>query len=473
MKFYCEDLKIRDEYGRQRIFKGINLCMKDPNVSPAGLKRFLYTADGIYLENCKKYGVNIIRLGITWALMEPKRGIYNNEALTVIKEFANDCEDMGIYVVIDMHQDLFSKKFHGDGAPEWAIDKNIKAQKYLAIWAEGYFYMDSLQQAFNNFWNNKNGYLDDFARCWNHIRNYLKDCTNVIGFDYLNEPFVDKNGRKIFLEIAKKMSSLSFGKDIDFEKYFIASKDRAGFIKSVLKIASQIKSLGGAKKLLNDIDDYDNFKQIIDGLEKYTDGFNKGAYQKFADKMAEENRTGKLNFFEHNYYANLGINFDIDMPENSIYSPHAYDLFIDSPLYDNYSSDERLRYILDKIRDNQLKMNVPVIFGEWGGKGFIGEKWIDHIDYIYNQFEKNQWSSIYWHLDRKINKLVKVFTRPYPCAVCGNITEYSTDSKSRKFTMRWVQEEDCNKVKNIVFIPQLGFTEIDGKKGKNEITMQY
>ncbi|MGN0527482.1 MAG: cellulase family glycosylhydrolase [Eubacterium sp.] len=473
MKFYCDNMKIRDEHDRQRIFKGINLCMKDPKISPRRLKKFLYTAGSTSLEACKKCGVNIIRLGITWALIEPKRGIYNNEALTVIKEFVNDCEDMGIYVVIDMHQDLFSKKFHGDGAPDWAIDDNIKGQKYLAIWAEGYFYMDSVQQAFSDFWNNKNGCLDDFARCWDYLRNYFKDCSNVIGFDYLNEPYVDKNGRKIFLEIVKRMYALSFGKDFDFEKYFIASKDRNGFIKSVLKIASAVKSPSGVKKLLSDIDDYGNFKNVIDGLEKYTDEFNKGNYQKFTDMMSGKNKTDKFNLFEHNYYANLGVNFDIDMPKNSIYSPHAYDLFIDSPLYDNYSSNDRVQYILDKIRDNQLKMNVPVIFGEWGGTGFTGEKWTEHIDYIYRQFEKNQWSSIYWHLDNNKKRLIEVFNRPYPCAVCGDITEYSTDVNSRTFTMRWVQADDCKDVKNIVFIPQLGFTEIDGKKGENSITMKY
>ena len=72
-----------------------------------------------------------------------------------------------------------------------------------------------------------------------------------------------------------------------------------------------------------------------------------------------------------------------------------------------------------------------------------------------------------------VKKLIEIFNRPYPCAVCGDISEYSTDAKSRVFKMRWVQEDDCKDVKNIVFIPQLGFTEIDGKKGENSITMKY
>ena len=57
----------------------------------------------------------------------------------------------------------------------------------------------------------------------------------------------------------------------------------------------------------------------------------------------------------------------IEPPDNSIYSPHVYDLFIDSPLYNKYSSNERVRYIFDNVRKNQLNMNVPVVMGEWGG----------------------------------------------------------------------------------------------------------
>ena len=51
--------------------------------------------------------------------VEPVEGQYNETYLDVIEDIINQAGVYGIYTLIDMHQDLFSEKFCGDGMPMW------------------------------------------------------------------------------------------------------------------------------------------------------------------------------------------------------------------------------------------------------------------------------------------------------------------------------------------------------------------
>ncbi len=65
MSFQCDNLVIRDEYGRERLFKGFNCCIKDP--------QYLESSISDYEKQIPKmlqYGCNIIRLGIFWFIIE-------------------------------------------------------------------------------------------------------------------------------------------------------------------------------------------------------------------------------------------------------------------------------------------------------------------------------------------------------------------------------------------------------------------
>lgn len=473
-KFYSDNLVIRDKYGRERIFRGINLCVKDDRAHIGTIERE-YLKEKLF-DNLDKCGINVIRLGTTWASIEPCEGQYNDKLINVYKKFVAKCKEHNIYVMLDMHQDLFSSLFHGDGAPKWAIDKSIKGKKYFAIWAEGYFYMDSVAQAFYNFWHNKDGIMDSFVRAWKYYVHCFKGYDNIIGYDFLNEPYVDKNGRTIFLSIVKSICKTAFNKDYDFTDYFKPGRDKIGFALMALKLFFTVRNRKRLHSLLCTMDSRENFSKAIDGIEIYTNDFNSQQYQSFIDNMDEcVNKENIFTFFEHNYYSNLGIPFEIKIRDNYIYSPHAYDLFIDSPLYSKYSSNNRVSVILENIRKNQLKMNVPVLFGEWGGGGPKGGKWIEHIDYIMDVFEKYHWSAIYWAMNFSDKKLVNVYNRPYPVAVCGDIINIHTDSGKRRFCLEWNQGSDFDNkdAKTVVFVPDKGFTQYLGKTGINKIEIEY
>lgn len=467
----CKGTDIYDEYGRQRIFRGVNICLKLKKADLPEVKKQLLKKKVI--KNLKSAGVNIVRLGVTWASLEESRGEYSAELADILHKFAKRCEKEGIWLMPDMHQDLFSHYFHGDGAPEWAVDHSLKRKTQLAVWAEGYFYMNGVQRAFADFWEDKNNIQQDFINCWKFLASSFSDCSNIIGCDYFNEPYPQSGGRELFINILNGISKIA-GKNADFHSCFYHNREKAGMVIAVLKIISALKSQAGFKKLMKAIDDEKNFPLLIDGKDDIIADFSKNYYQPFFERISKEVNCG-LNIFEHSYYSNLGIPFYIDTPENSVYSPHAYDIFVDSPLYNRYCSNNRISYILGRIRENQLKMNVPVIMGEWGGIQ-NGAKSLEHIDFIMNIFEKYQWSSIYWNMRFDDKKLLSVFNRPYPVAVYGKIEKIHTDCENRKFTLIWYQPKPCkqySKQSNIIYVPGKGMTCFCGAAGKNKIEIEY
>ena len=469
--FYCDNLKIRDEYGRERIFRGLNHCVKEHWANKHLVRKHLLKES--LFENMASVGVNIIRFGITWAAIEPHEGEYNDELIFALKEYIQKCAKHNFYVMFDMHQDLFSHHFHGDGAPKWAIDPSYPNPRQYAIWAEGYFYMQGVQNAFYDFWTNRNNIQTKFIKMWEYVADSLSDCENIVGYDYFNEPYIHKDGRKVFLNLASNVIKTAYGKDVDFEKYFKNCKDKTGFAKMALKIYSFIRTRKGLLNILSTMDCEEKFYDAINGLKKYTTEFNSDYYQPFFDNACEKvNKKGVFNIFEHNYYANMGLPFEIQLKENDVYSPHAYDIFVDSPLYNKYASDNRVGCILKEIRKNQLNMNVPVIFGEWGGAA-PGHEWFRHIDFIMGEFEKYHWSSIYWGYDFKKDGLNEIFNRPYPVAVCGDIEEIKTDSKNRKFTLKWTCDKDFGDVLTEIYIPSKGIVTYENKIGQNEIAIKY
>ena len=291
-----------------------------------------------------------------------------------MKKFVSTAQDNNIYVLLDVHQDLYCSKFRfGDGAPSW-VTKDYPRKRPVAIWAEGYFYFKDVQRAFNDFWRNKNDVQSDFSEFWDKLVLEFKGFDNVIGYDFLNEPMITDHSNKIFCQLAGNGLKEGTNENLCVDDYFKNGRERRGFIRMFFAFMHRVNKHGGLKKFLNKLDSYEAFGNAVNGLEKYTEGFNREYYQPFVDSMADKIDDDKLAFFEHNYYSNLGIPFEIQTKDNYIYSPHAYDLFIDSPLYNNYSSNARIKYIIDSIHKNQLTMNVPVVMGEWGGSAQNGHK---------------------------------------------------------------------------------------------------
>lgn len=479
MSFTIKDMTIRDEYNRQRIFKGVNICFKGRE-NQHEIYEFFDKFENDKSFRDEQYdmltsnGVNLIRLGFTWAMLEPKKNQFDEKIISYLKLFVDECQKRNIYIVLDLHQDLFySNGKYGDGAPKW-ITRDYKEKQPLAIWAEGYFYMQDVQRAFNDFWRNKNGMQDEFITMWKRLDDEFKGFDNVLAYDYFNEPMINDNSNKIFCLLINNALKQGLNVDFDAQKYFGAKFERLGFFRMALAVLFKIKTVGRLKLLLKNLDDYNVFDKVIDGAQKYVKEFDEKYYQPFINKITSQcSCKNGFDFFEHSYYSNLGIPFSIESPDNSIYSPHVYDLFIDSPLYNKYSSNERVRYIFDNVRKNQLNMNAPVVMGEWGGLCPKKTDWFSHIDFVYSLIEQNQWSSIYWNYYFENDEFVRLMNRPYPIAVCGDIISYRTDSNERKFFMEYKVSDDYVLAETQIYVPNKGVQKFKSNYGINKIEISY
>jgi endoglycosylceramidase len=66
-------------------------------------------------------GFNLLRLPLSWSGLEPQRGVFAPAFLDELTRVVSLCRDHGVLVLLDLHQDAWSKEIGEDGAPLWAI----------------------------------------------------------------------------------------------------------------------------------------------------------------------------------------------------------------------------------------------------------------------------------------------------------------------------------------------------------------
>lgn len=130
--------QIVDEFGRTRFFHGTNVVMKEPP-----WHRPLEWVPGVSsfgkqdVQNLHDLGLNIVRLGHSWAGAEPVRGLYNQTFLDILKKQTKMAEDHGLYVLVDVHQDCLSRQFCGHGVPDVSRCQSMLASMILTLLCSG------------------------------------------------------------------------------------------------------------------------------------------------------------------------------------------------------------------------------------------------------------------------------------------------------------------------------------------------
>ena len=121
----------RDAEGRMLMLRGMNYVNKDK------ANKFLNLTKDEAFVNLKKWGYNTVRMGVNWSGLEPHPGQYDTTYLKDLDTRLEYARQHGIYVILDMHQDLYSIKF-GNGAPLWATLDNDLPNYTGGVWSDAY-----------------------------------------------------------------------------------------------------------------------------------------------------------------------------------------------------------------------------------------------------------------------------------------------------------------------------------------------
>lgn len=75
----------------------------------------------------REWGIHLVRLGVMWESVETSLNFYNMTYLDEVDKLITKFGENGISVIVDAHQDLFSKKTCGEGMPTFYVNDIMTA----------------------------------------------------------------------------------------------------------------------------------------------------------------------------------------------------------------------------------------------------------------------------------------------------------------------------------------------------------
>lgn len=197
-----KDRRIVDDQGRQVLLRGANVnalgeyAQNDPALEPTA------PVTGKDWDAMAAHGFSVVRLIISWSLLEPERGKIDKSYIQKVAKTVQAANERGIYVVLDAHQDAWSMysvtpkeaacpagtepTIGWNGAPKWATITD-GATTCLAP-GENRESAPAVKRAFANFYANTDGIADQLTKVWAAVAEEFADNPGVAGYDLLNEP---------------------------------------------------------------------------------------------------------------------------------------------------------------------------------------------------------------------------------------------------------------------------------------------
>ncbi|WP_257141398.1 cellulase family glycosylhydrolase [Bacillus toyonensis] len=179
---------IRDKNGRALILHGYNTS----GSAKHSIDGMPWISETHVKQEAEELGSNFVRFLIFWSRIEPEPGKYDETYLKKVEERIEWYKKQGMYVLLDMHQDLYGTKFNGNGAPTWATYDDGLPVKDQDPWPLTYL-QPGVMRAFDNFWNNKHQIQTHYGEMWKFVAQRFADHDAVIGYDIMNEPFGGSN----------------------------------------------------------------------------------------------------------------------------------------------------------------------------------------------------------------------------------------------------------------------------------------
>jgi endoglycosylceramidase len=170
--------RLVDGQGRAVVLHGVNVVYKLAPYTPDFTR-----ADARHVRG---WGMNAIRLGVSWRALEPTRGVLDAGYAARVRRLVRVAGAEGLWVLIDMHQDLWSERFAGNGAPDWAtIDDG---QPFVPTPFPYGYLQPAVGRSFTSFWTNRDGIRTAYVGAYAGLAKLLAHEDAVIGYDAMNEP---------------------------------------------------------------------------------------------------------------------------------------------------------------------------------------------------------------------------------------------------------------------------------------------
>ena len=225
--FLMHDEGLFDATGRRVFLRGVNVSGKLPlghttwtyypprKGSFVGSLFDLETID-THLRRLAGCGFTLLRLNVPWEALEPEsEGVYDAAYIAYLLAVVRACARHGMWVVIDSHQDAWSRWTGGDGAPKWTMERlgmrpDVFAQTRSAwfhrgkaghIWFTNYTLYGAGTMLALFFGGNRfapatkvagvnvQAWLQGaYIRAWCEVARVLAEERNVLGFEPMNEP---------------------------------------------------------------------------------------------------------------------------------------------------------------------------------------------------------------------------------------------------------------------------------------------
>jgi endoglycosylceramidase len=360
------------------------------------------------------WGMNCVRLGILWDGLEPEPGRIDTAYLDRIARLLGWARAAGLYVLLDMHQDLYSVKF-SDGAPAWATLDEGKPHTTGAVWSDAYYISEAVQTALDHFWANSPGpdgvgLQEHYARVWRAVALRFKDEPAVVGFDLMNEPFPGQEARLV--------QRASFGRLAEQ----LALRPAVAKL-TMEQLAEMQATPEGRRTLLGWLADLGLYQSMLGAAAPVMQEFDRQRLQPFyarVHRAIREVDPTHLVFFEPAMSANLGIPTALVPLTDSegrcdprqAYAPHGYDLVVDTSSLDLTSRD-RVALIFRRHGEFARKHGLAMVVGEWGAY-YLDAKAAGEARFVIRQFEALGCGDLYWDFQRQLvdSPLLEALARP-------------------------------------------------------------
>ncbi|MEP6655143.1 MAG: cellulase family glycosylhydrolase [Myxococcales bacterium] len=186
--------RFKDRQGRVVVLRGLNVA-GNSKVPP-----FRPITSAETFDPLPGWGMNVVRLLFTWEAYESEMGTVAPDYLDYIARTADAAWARGLYVVIDFHQDAFSRYSIGgcgEGFPAWAIPPDVTPHTPdngadCANWGTRMILDLPMHASWTAFHRGDRGVRERYLAMVQAAAARLASNPGVVGYDLLNEPWGDE-----------------------------------------------------------------------------------------------------------------------------------------------------------------------------------------------------------------------------------------------------------------------------------------